>query len=204
MKKSEQNLEKLTSFIDSYTRKNGYPPSIREMNAELNVSSTSTVKYYLDILEKRNIIKRNHSQNRAIEIIKKSNIDKYSMNGISIPLIGNITAGAPILAQENFIGTYNFSKDLFNGEEQFMLVVSGDSMINAGIYNGDYIVVKKQNTAENGEIVAALIDDSATVKRFYKEKENIRLQPENPAYSPIISPAIQILGKVVGVVRKIH
>lgn len=203
MKRLEENLEKLVKFIKKYVSENSFPPTVRDMCEELSISSTSTIFYYLNKLEERNLIRRSKSKNRAIELIQTDLDDPVPSNITRIPLIGNIAAGIPILAQENLVENFDFSKTIFCGDGLFMLTVHGDSMIDVGIMNGDFIVVRKQETAENGEIVVALIDDSATVKTFYKEKNNIRLQPENPLYKPIITQDVSILGKVVGVIRKV-
>ena len=209
MRNLENNLKALMNYIVDFNTENGYLPSVREMANHVGIKSTSTINYYINILEQRNLIKRN-SQNkaRAFEILsnpqKPSTVYQPQYNLTNIPLVGTITAGTPILAVENIDSQYELSADLFGTGDLFMLKVSGESMINAGIYDGDLIVVHKQQTAENGEIVAALIDDSATVKRFYKEKDCIRLQPENPTMEPIYVKSVTILGKVVGLIRKMR
>lgn len=209
MRNLENNLKTLMNYIVDFNAENGYLPSIREMANHVGIKSTSTINYYINILEQRNLIKRN-SQNkaRAFEILNNTlkTPTQYQMpyNLTNIPLVGTITAGQPILAVENIDAQYELSADLFGSGDLFMLNVSGESMINAGIHDGDLIVVHKQQTAENGQIVAALIDDTATVKRFFKEKDKIRLQPENPTMQPIYVDNVTILGKVVGLIRKIR
>lgn len=210
MRNLENNLKALMDYIVSFNTENGYLPSIREMANHVGIKSTSTINYYINILEQRNLIKRNSQKNkaRAFEILNQPQKQATNFQPpyklANIPLVGTITAGAPILAVENIDSQYEISPDLFGTGNLFMLRVSGESMINAGIFDGDLIVVHKQQTAENGEIVAALIDDSATVKRFYKEQNRFRLQPENPTMSPIYVDEVTILGKVVGLIRKIR
>ena len=192
--------EQLVAFIKECIDKNGYPPTVREMCRAVNVTSTSTVAYYIDKLVEDGILKRNPNKNRALEIV--GNVTSKNSDMIEIPLVGNIAAGEPILAVENVEEYFMVTPNLFKGEGLFMLTVCGDSMINAGIYNGDKIVIRQQATADNGEIVAAMIDGSATVKRFYKEDGYFRLQPENDAMEPIYTNEVSILGKVVGLLRK--
>ena len=202
MKKIEDNLKKLMDYITDAVSTQGIVPSIREMCANIGVTSTSTVNYYLNILEERGFIKRSFNKNRSIELTDKSRQNLTPPNMKSVGLIGKVAAGIPIFAEENKVDNFMFSKNLFNFENMFMLKVQGDSMIDASILDGDYVVVKQSQDAENGQIVVALVGDGATVKTFYKEKDCIRLQPENPLYQPIISPDIQVLGIVVGLVRK--
>jgi len=191
-------LEQILIFISTYTKDNGFPPSVRDIQAEFKFKSTSTVSYYLEKLEKSGAIKKSSGKNRAIFVSGK----RVDMNDFSnIPLIGNITAGQPILAEQNYEEMFLMPINLFRGEDLFMLTVIGDSMINAGIYNGDKIILKRQNYADNGDIIAALIEDSATVKRYYKENNKIRLQPENSYMEPMYFENIQILGKVIGLIR---
>lgn len=202
MKKIEDNLKKLMDYITEVVSVQGIVPSIREMCANIGVTSTSTVNYYLNILEERGYIKRSFNKNRSIELTDKSRQNLTPPNMKSVGLIGKVAAGIPIFAEENKVDNFMFSKNLFNFENMFMLKVQGDSMMDASILDGDYVVVKQSQDAENGQIVVALVGDGATVKTFYKEKDCIRLQPENPLYHPIISPDIQVLGVVVGLVRK--
>jgi len=198
--------EVLLQFIKDYLNNNGYPPTVREMCKALKVSSTSTIFYYLNKLETSNKIKKNPNKNRALEIVEDApiittiNCDESTLT--RIPVLGTVTCGEPILAVQTSEEYFMVSPTLFRGDDLFMLTAKGDSMINAGIYDGDKIVLKQQSYANNGDIVAALIDDSATIKRFFKENGHYRLQPENDAMSPIIVDSVQILGKVVGLVRK--
>ncbi|MBE5738415.1 MAG: transcriptional repressor LexA [Clostridiales bacterium] len=200
--------EQLLDFIKSYQNEFGFPPTVREMCKAIKVSSTSTIFYYLNKLENSNKIKKNPNKNRALEIVDsniasiKTITNDYSENLTRIPVLGTVTCGDPILAVQTSEEYFMVSPTLFKGEDLFMLTAKGESMINAGIYDGDKIVLKQQSYADNGDIVAALIDDSATIKRFYKENNHYRLQPENDTMSPIIVDNVTILGKVVGLVRK--
>lgn len=199
--------EQLFSFIKNYQNENGYPPTVREMCKSMKVSSTSTIFYYLNKLEKSNKIKKSPNKNRALEIIDNEShtittINQSEENLTKIPVLGIVTCGEPILAVQTSEEYFVVSKTLFKGDDLFMLTAKGESMINAGIYDGDKIILRQQSSANNGDIVAALIDDSATIKRFFKENGHFRLQPENDNFSPIIVDNVQIIGKVVGLVRK--
>lgn len=210
MAKTNKKKETILNYIIEYQKSNGYPPTIREICKALNISSTSTVSYYLNILENEGVIKKSANKNRALEInagtpqIIKPKFNNFEPENITkIPIVGKITAGSPILAVEECEEYFMVSPNLFRGDNLFMLTVSGESMINAGIYDGDKIILQKQSYANNGEIVAALLDDGlATVKRFFKENGKFRLQPENDTMSPIIVDNVSILGKVIGLVRK--
>ena len=200
--------EQLLDYIKSYQNEFGFPPTVREMCKAIKVSSTSTIFYYLNKLESSNKIKKNHNKNRALEIVDsgvatiKTISTDFSDNLTRIPILGTVTCGDPILAVQTSEEYFMVSPTLFRGEDLFMLTAKGESMINAGIYDGDKIVLKQQSYADNGDIVAALIEDSATIKRFYKENGRYRLQPENDTMEPIIVDNVTILGKVVGLVRK--
>ncbi len=204
----EIKTEKLFDFLKKYQMNHGFPPSVREMCDAMGLNSTSTITYYLNYLEKQGKIRRGAYKNRAIEIIRPtlpssdniSNVEKIQ-NFTPIPVLGQITAGQPILAVENYEEVFYMPTGLFKGNDLFMLTVSGESMINAGIMDGDKVVIRRQDTADNGDIVAALIDDSATIKRFYKENGHFRLQPENPHMEPLIYDDVTIIGKVVGLIR---
>ena len=200
----KKNLDtEIYNYICEYTENNGYAPSVRDIQSEFNFKSTSTVAYHLDKLENKGLIQRASGINRAITTQKNKNFTFNNDAQITnIPLIGDITAGQPILAEENFQEMYFMPTSLFKGDNLFMLNVHGESMIDAGIFDGDKIIIKQQSTAENGEIIAALLDTGATVKRFYKENNQIRLQPENPTMQPIYCDNVTILGKVVGLIRK--
>lgn len=214
-KKEFEDLNKrekaILKFIEKQIRANSYPPSVREIGKAVGLSSTATVHGYLAKLEEKGYIKKESQKGRTLRLLKgilkeekkPENKEVYtSREMVDVPVIGKITAGAPILAVENVTDTFPIPVDFVGNSESFMLTVSGESMIEAGILDGDYILVKRQNTANNGEIVVALIEDEATVKTFYKEKGHIRLQPENSTMDPIIVPNCEILGKVAGVFRK--
>lgn len=194
--KQEQILE----YIKSEILSKGYPPAVREICNAVDLKSTSSVHAHLETLEKNGYIRRDPTKPRAIEIIDDEfNLTRRDM--VNVPVVGTITAGAPILATENIEGYFPMLSDNLPAGDVFMLHVKGESMINAGILDGDDVVIKKQNTARNGEIVAALIDDSATIKTFYKEDGHIRLQPENDTMDPIIVDDCIILGKLVALFR---
>ena len=201
----------ILKFIEEQVIENGYPPSVREIGKAIGLSSTATVHAYLAKLEKQGFIKKEDKKGRTLKVIKgtdgkplqESNKNFYTQKEmVEVPVIGKITAGQPILAVENVTDTFPIPVDFVGNSESFMLTVRGESMIEAGILDGDYILVKRQNDASNGEIVVALIEDEATVKTFYKEKDHIRLQPENSTMDPIIVPTCEILGKVAVVFRK--
>jgi len=190
----------ILNFIKKQIREKGYPPTVREICAGVGLSSTSTVHGHLERMEKKGIIKRDKTKTRAIEIVEDSFNRKELIN---IPLIGTVTAGVPILAFENIEDTFSIPSGYVKSKKElFMLRIKGESMIEAGILDGDLAIIEKDNTAENGEIVIALIDNDATLKRFYKEKDHIRLQPENSSMAPIIVKDCTILGKLVGLYRK--
>lgn len=191
--------KQILEYIYDFVRTKGYPPSVREICAATNLRSTATVHGYLVQLEKKGYLSRDPQKPRAIDVIDKKVLNNQI---VDVPLIGKVTAGQPILAEENIEEIYSLSKELLHDSNVFMLKVQGDSMIEAGIINGDYVFVKVTNTAENGDIVVALIEDKATVKRFYKEDNYIRLQPDNPYMQPIIVKDVKILGKVIGLFRK--
>lgn len=214
-KKDPMELNKrekaILKYIEKQVNNNGYPPSVREIGKAVGLNSTATVHGYLAKLVEKGYIKKEDQKGRTLRLLKsadnkeKKKEDKNFYSGremVEVPVIGKITAGEPILAVENITDTFPIPIDFVGNSESFMLTVRGESMIEAGILNGDYILVKKQNVANNGEIVVALIEDEATVKTFYKEKDHIRLQPENSTMDPIIVPNCEILGKVAGVFRK--
>ena len=186
-------------FLKTYTESKGYPPSVREICEAVSLRSTSTVHGHLKRLEKKGMIKRDPSKPRALEIAELSAPRKEMIN---VPIVGKITAGLPILATENIEDTFPIPLDYIkHDKELFMLRVSGQSMINVGIRDNDLAIIESAQNAINGDIVVALIDDSATIKRFFKEKNHIRLQPENDTMDPIIVDDCKILGKLVGIFR---
>ena len=178
----------------------GYPPTVRDICEAVKLKSTSSVHSHLETLEKNGYIRRDPTKPRAIEIIDENfNLTRREM--VNVPLVGRVAAGEPILAVENIESYFPIPAEYMPNVESFMLKVKGESMINAGIFDGDQILVEKASTARNGDMVVALVDDSATVKTFYKEKDHIRLQPENDTMEPIIVDNCEILGKVFGVFR---
>lgn len=190
----------ILEYLKKQTLSRGYPPAVREICEAVKLKSTSSVHSHLETLEKNGYIRRDPSKPRAIEIMDDSfNLSKREM--VSVPIVGTITAGQPILAVENIEGYFPIPTEYMPNEETFMLKVKGESMINAGIFNGDQILVQKQSFASNGDFVVALIEDSVTVKTFYKEDGYYRLQPENDSMEPIILNELEILGKVIGLFR---
>ena len=202
MKKSEEELLNILAYIDDYINNNGFPPSYREIAKGVGLKSINSIKKYLDTLEKRGLIKKQATKNRCIEVVSRQKNET-----IDLPIIGQVAAGQPILAEQNIEDFISISSSFFGVQDNlqnklFILKVRGLSMIELGINDGDYVVARTQNVAENGEVVVAMIDGNATVKTYFKEPEYIRLQPANEAYSPIYTNDVQILGKVVGVIRR--
>ncbi|WP_209511074.1 transcriptional repressor LexA [Sedimentibacter acidaminivorans] len=195
---------KILEYIKNELSLRGYPPSIREICQAVGLSSTSSVHAHLNTLEEKGYIKKGTNKRRAIEIIDAddicSNMPRKEI--VNVPIIGTVAAGAPILAVENIDDTLPISIDFVGNKESYVLKVKGESMIDAGILSGDFVIVNSQNSAENGDIVVALIEDEATVKTFYKEKDHIRLQPQNKSMDPILVKEAYILGVVKAVVRK--
>ena len=199
MKEAVEKQSEIYEFLKVFTENKGYPPSVREICEAVNLRSTSTVHGHLKKLESKGLIKRDPTKPRALEIVGINSNRKEMLN---VPIVGKITAGEPILATENIEDTFPIPIDYIkHNNEVFMLKVTGNSMINAGINDGDYAIIEKRQTAINGEIVVALIENEATIKTFYKEKDHIRLQPENNALDPIIVDDCLILGKLVGLFR---
>jgi len=195
---------KILEFIKDEIRKKGYPPAVREIGEAVGLLSSSTVHGHLQTLEEKGYIRRDPTKPRAIEILDSSSDILGAKKVVHIPIVGRVTAGQPILAVENIEGTFPLPADLVRQDNVFMLKIQGESMIDAGILDGDFIIVRQQNEARNGEIVVALIGDEATVKRFFKERTLIRLQPENSSMEPIYSQNVSILGKVIGVFRTLQ
>ena len=196
MKKIDEKINQVYNFTVEFIKDNGYPPSVREICLKLNIKSTATAYSYIERLKNMGLLEKSPLKKRSLSLPQKVNDFK------SIPLLGTIRAGAPIFAVENLDGYYPLPNDFTSADEQFALRVVGDSMINAGIYNGDIIIVNKQNSADNGEIVVALVDDSATVKRFYRKNNKIILHPENDFMEDMIFDEVYILGVVKGLMRK--
>ncbi len=202
MPKLSDQQEKILAYIKQNVRTKGYPPSVREIGKAVGLSSSSTVHAHLAKIESLGFIRRDPTKPRAIEIMDDEDWRKKSV--IPVPHVGRVTAGQPILAVENIEETYPLPAELVGPDDNlFMLDVSGDSMINAGILDGDYILVRETKTAKNGDIVVALVnEEEATVKRFYKENGRYRLQPENDTLAPIYADKVDIVGKVVGLFRR--
>ncbi len=198
--------EKILKFINQKIKESGYPPSVREIAKAVNLSSSATAHSHLKKLEEKGYLKRNHSMPRAISLLSHSEDgtdNSINNNLVYVPVVGKIAAGKPILANENIEDYFPLTTDFIKGKKDvFMLHVRGDSMVNAGIFDRDYIIVRKQDTAINGEIIVALLEDEATVKRFFKTKKKVKLMPENDYMEPIIVDNVKILGKVIGVIRK--
>lgn len=196
---SKKQLE-ILEYIKSEILRIGYPPAVREICEAVNLKSTSSVHSHLETLEKNGYIRRDPTKPRAIEIIDDNfNLTRREM--VNVPIVGQVAAGEPILAEQNITDYFPIPVEFMPNKNTYMLKVSGESMINAGILDGDFVLVQKECTAINGDMVVAMIDDSATVKRFYKEEGIYRLQPENDYMDPIIVDHVEILGKVIGVFR---
>lgn len=198
--KISKKQSEILEYIKSQIINKGYPPSVRDICEAVDLKSTSSVHSHLETLEKNGYIRRDPTKPRAIEIID-DNFNLARREVVNVPIVGKVAAGEPILAVENIESYFPVPMEFMPNEQCFMLKVQGDSMINAGIFDGDTIIVEQSQTARNGDMVVALVDDSATVKTFYREADHIRLQPENDAIAPIIVPDCQILGKVFGVFR---
>ncbi|MFY9213860.1 MAG: transcriptional repressor LexA [Tissierellaceae bacterium] len=200
---SQKQIEILL-YIKNEIQRQGYPPAVRDICKGVNLKSTSTVHGHLEKLEAKGYIRRDPTKPRAIEILdKEDNFLLAKKKTVDIPIVGQVTAGLPILAVENIEDTFPIAVEFVEGHDVFFLRVKGESMIEAGIMDGDLVLVQEQKTAKNGEIVVALLEDEATVKTFYKEKDQIRLQPENQFMEPIYTRNVQIIGKVIGLFRKI-
>ena len=196
MGKIDNKLDELYLYIQKYIEKNGFAPTVRDICKDLQIKSTATAHYYLNKLKERGLVVKADDKKRALSIKSKFEAP------ITVPLIGTVTAGTPILAVENFEGYYPIPQEFSTDSDLFMLKVKGDSMINAGIFDGDKIIVKKQESANNGDIVVCLIDDSATVKRFFTKNRKIILHPENDLMEDIVLDEAYVLGLVVGLIRK--
>lgn len=199
-KKLNQREEEILKFIKHNIQSRGYPPSVREIGQAVGLKSSSTVHNYLCKLEEKEYIRRDPAKPRAMEVLDEENSQFQEM--IMVPVLGRVAAGVPLLAVENREDVFPLPADFAGRGEFFMLRVKGDSMIEAGILEGDLVLVRRQPDAENGAIVVALLEEEATIKRFYRENDHIRLQPENYRLSPILVKDVKILGKVVGLVRK--
>lgn len=213
-KKLSKRQQSIYEYICSYSAEHGYPPSVREIGAAVGLASPSTVHMHLQVLQEQGFIKRDSKKPRAIEVVNNPSehdeglhlakvTEDPDSNTISLPLVGRVAAGQPILAEQNVEERLNLPTSIVGDASSFVLRVHGESMINVGIFDGDYIVVKEEHDAHDGEIVVALIDDSATVKTFYREDGRIRLQPENDTMEPIYAENPRILGRVTALIRSI-
>jgi repressor LexA len=213
-KKLSKRQQSIYEYICSYSAEHGYPPSVREIGAAVGLASPSTVHMHLQVLQEQGLIKRDSKKPRAIEVVNNPSehdeglhlakvTEDPDSNTISLPLVGRVAAGQPILAEQSVEERLNLPTSIVGDASSFVLRVHGESMINAGIFDGDYIVVKEEHDAHDGEIVVALIDDSATVKTFYREDGRIRLQPENDTMEPIYAENPRILGRVTALIRSI-
>lgn len=198
---SKKQIE-ILNYIKEQVEQVGYPPSVREICKGVNLKSTSTVHGHLNTLEEKSYIRKDPSKPRAIEVLDYENeYDIAKKETVDVPIIGNVAAGSPMLAFEDIEDTYPVAKDIVENKDVFMLKIQGESMIEAGIFDGDLVLVEKSSIAENGEIVVALLDNEATVKKFYKEKDHIRLQPANSLMEPIYTRDIKVLGRVKALYR---
>lgn len=209
-RKISKRQQQIYDFIRSYQLEKGYPPSVREMAAAVGLSSPSTVHAHLSVLEEHGLIKRDATKPRALEVFNEDGTsatlaavkESPDRGTITLPLVGRVAAGLPILAEQNVEDSFTVPTEIATDSSSFVLEVHGNSMVEAGIFNGDYIIVREQKNAMNGEIVVALIDGEATVKTFYKEQGRVRLQPENSSMEPIYVENPTILGKVVALMRR--
>ena len=204
MEKLTPKQEVILDILKKLIAKNGYPPTVREIGKEAHLSSPATIHFHLKQLELKGYIKQDLNKNRTLEVLVPNEYIEKDENILSIPLLGKVTAGTPIEAIETYDEYLTIPANMFNTKKEiFSLKVSGESMINVGIYNGDIVIVEKTSDAKNGETVVAMNEDNeATVKTFYKEKDHIRLQPENDYMEPIILKDVTILGKVIGLFRR--
>lgn len=197
--------QRVLEYIRSFTREHGYPPAVRDICQGLGLKSTSTAHGYLERLEKNGYIRRDPSKTRAIELIEEDSAlsEESFVSAVNVPLLGQVAAGRPILAEENLEEYLPMPKSMvpYDDKNTFALEIRGESMIKAGILNGDKIIVRQTQIAENGDIIVAMIENEATCKRFFKEKDRIRLQPENDLMEPMYFDNVQILGKVIGLIR---
>ena len=197
----------ILDYIKKEVKEKGYPPSVREIGEAVGLASSSTVHGHLARLEKKGLIRRDPTKPRAIEILDETDMqqDVQDMETVRVPVLGKVTAGEPILAVENIEEYFIFPEHMVGHDTVYMLRIQGTSMIDAGILDEDFVIVRQQSVANNGDIVVAMTEENeATVKRFFKEKNHIRLQPENPTMEPILLPNVTILGKVIGVFRHMH
>ncbi len=195
----------ILDYIKTEVRRKGFPPTVRDIGEAVGLSSSSTVHSHLAALEAKGLVRRDPSKPRALEVLDGSREEREAAfsNVRELPVLGAVAAGAPILAAENVESTIPLPTEIARDDSTFVLRVKGDSMVEAGILDGDFVVVREQQTADNGDIVVALLEDEATVKRFFREPDRVRLQPENPSMEPIYARDVSVLGKVVAVFRRV-
>jgi repressor LexA len=193
--------QEIFDFIKRYSAKHGYPPTVRDIGKAIGLTSSSTVHTHLANLEKIGILRRDPSKPRALELLKDT--AKKAVGPVGLPVVGRVAAGSPVLADENIEEYVDVPNQAGGDDGEYLLQVSGDSMKDAGILDGDHVVVQRRQTARNGEIVVALVGEEATVKRYFKESDHVRLQPENDAHEPIRTRDVEVLGRVVGVCRRV-
>jgi repressor LexA len=198
--KLTKRQQEIFDFIKRYSSQHGYPPTVRDIGKAIGLTSSSTVHAHLANLEKVGVLRRDPTKPRAMEILDKA---KKAVLPAGLPIVGRVAAGSPLLAEENIEDYVEVPQIAGGGDGEYVLKVQGDSMKDAGILEGDYVVVHSTETAQNGEIVVALLGEEATVKRLYKERDHVRLQPENDALEPILTRDVQVLGRVVGVFRRV-
>ncbi len=201
-----ERQQQIIEFIQSEVQRKGYPPSVREIGKAIGLSSSSSVHAHLGKLEKLGYLRRDPTKPRAIEVLiaGAANRADYYQDLVNVPIVGTVTAGQPIFAEQNIVEYFTLPQEFVKSSEVFMLKVHGDSMLNAGIHDGDLVIVNPNLNVTNGEIIVALLENEATVKRFYQEKDFIRLQPENELYEPIIATNVKVIGKVTGLIRRIN
>lgn len=193
----------ILGHIRRFSEEHGYPPSVREICQAVGLTSSSTVHSHLAALEKKGFIRRDPSKPRAIEVLRDGAM-RPTKRTVALPIVGRVAAGSPLLAEQNIEDILILSQDFLRGDDHFALRVRGDSMIGAGIHDGDLLIVRRQQTAANGDIVVVLLEDEATVKRFFRERDHVRLQPENPAVAPVVVRGdVAIEGKAVGLIRRL-
>ncbi|HHY34051.1 MAG TPA: transcriptional repressor LexA [Firmicutes bacterium] len=200
MEKLTKHQENALKVIQRSIQQRGYPPSVRELCDLLGLKSTATVHTYLRTLERKGYIKRTPFRSRALEVVENSDAGS---DAVMVPIVGRVRAGVPILAIENVEDIVPLPRSFVRSERAFLLKVEGDSMVEAGIQDGDYVLVRQQDTADDGDIVVALLEDEATVKVFYRDRDAVRLEPRNPDFEPIVAKDVKILGKVIGLYRSI-
>jgi repressor LexA len=200
MEKLTKQQARVLEIIRKSINLNGYPPSVRELGESLGLRSTATVHSHLRNLERKGYLRKDAQKSRAFHIVEK---ERKSSDVVMVPIVGTVRAGMPVLAVENIEDVIPFPRALIKNEDVYLLRVEGDSMRDVGIFHGDYVLVRRQDFADNGDVVVALVDDEATVKTFYKHEDHIRLQPENSTMEPIITTSVMILGKVIGLYRGI-